>query len=454
MATQNPYLELDRQILADAYSSDESGNVLLGLCDTIGTRFAGTEGERRGAEFIAKKFEEYGMDSVDIEEFEFDAWNRGEDARLQTIGESERTIPCFSLPYGGRTPSSGVEAELVDIGPGSADDIARLADRIRGRIVLTDASGTHRSEIYGRITKAGAVGFVMSARVPGMILPTGTVSFGSAGTVPAVGIAYESGLLLQRLLVRGAVRMRLHTFDSVEPGICRNVVGELRGATNPDEYVVVGGHMDSHEVAPGAVDNASGVTCAIEATRLLALQKGKLDRSLRCIGFGGEEVGLLGSYAYARMHRDEMASIRLMLNLDCVIMSRPKGFVFHKVPGADEYVSSLRIQMREELPFFDRVHAHSDHFPFLLEGVITAEIGGGMFNPGVRAFAHMAGDAPDKVSFADLREESALAARLLLRASNDADWPFRPRTAEEVDALLEKTGIREQLEFENQKEDA
>jgi hypothetical protein len=145
-----------------------------------------------------------------------------------------------------------------------------------------------------------------------------------------------------------------------------------------------------------------------------------------------------------------MKGIRLMLNLDCLAMSRPKGFVFHKVPGAADYVDMLREQMQEPLPFRDHVHHHSDHFPFLLEGVPTAEIGGGFFNPGVKAFAHMAGDTPDKVSMIDLREESALAARLLLRALNDSQWPFRTRTPEEVDELLEKTGIKEKLEFENQ----
>ena len=453
MSAPNEYHDIDRAILADAYSSRETENVLLGLCDTIGPRFAGTDGERLGAEFIARKFDEYGLDKVNIEEFAFDAWRRGEDARLAIVGESTRTVPCLALPYGAATPAGGVEAELIDIGPGSPEDVKRYMDRIRGRIVVSEASGAHRSEIYGRITKAGAVGFVMPARVPGMILPTGCVSFGAAGTIPAVGIPYETGELLKRLSRNGDLKLRMETFDVVEPGTSRNVVGEIRGNSHPDELAVVGGHMDSHELAPGAVDNASGTTCAIEAIRLLNLQKTQLQRSMRCIAFGGEEVGLLGSYAYTKAHESEMAAIRLMLNLDCLTMSRPKGFVFHKVPGAEGYVEALRDQMQEPLTFRDHVHPHSDHFPFILKGVPTAEIGGGFFNPGVRAFAHMAGDTADKVSLMDLREESALAARLLLRALNDAAWPFRTRTSAEVEELLETTGIKEKLQFENQFKD-
>ena len=447
---ENQYLEIDRAIIADAYTSNETRDVLLSLCDTIGARFAGTEGERLGAEFIAGKFKEYGVDKVDIEEFEFSAWRRGAPAELEIVGAGSRNIPCLALPYGGVTPPGGVEGNLIDIGPGSADDIERLRDKIRNNIVFTEASAAHRSEIFGRVTEAGAKGFIMTGRTPGMILPTGCVSFGAAGKIPAIGIAYESGLLIKRLSRSGDIKLKIHTHDSFEPGISRNVVAEIKGTKHPEELVVIGGHMDSHDVAPGAVDNASGTTCVVEAARLLARQRGSLERSVRFVTFGAEEVGLIGSYHHVKIRAADMPMIRLMLNLDCLAMSRPKGLIFHNIPEAKEYVDTLRMQINEPLPFYERVHPHSDHFPFLLKGVPTAEIGGGEFNPKVNSFGHMAGDTADKVSLIDLREESALAARLLLRASSDASWPFRTRTPEEVNELLETSGIKKALEYENQ----
>jgi aminopeptidase YwaD len=448
--TENPFLDVDRGIIADAYTSNETRDVLHTLSDTIGIRFAGTDGERRGAEYIAGKFEEYGLDSVEIEEFRFDAWRRGDPASLQIVGENARRIPCLALPYGAPTPQGGVTSTLIDIGPGAAKDVERFRDRIRGNIVLTEATGAHRGEIYGRVVEAGAVGFILIGRAPGMMLPTGCVSFGKAGSIPAIGIAHESGLQIQRMSVNGDITLEIRTFDSFEAGTSRNVVGELRGARFPDEYVAVGGHMDSHDVAPGAVDNASGTTCVVETARLLALQRSEVERTIRFITFGAEEVGLLGSYHHAEAHAGDMAAMRFMLNLDCLVMSRPKGLVFHNLPTAEEYVTVLRAQIQEPLPFFDRIHAHSDHFPFILKGVPTGEIGGGRFNPGVKSFAHMAGDTADKVSLIDLREESALAARLLFRASNDPDWPFATRTPAEVEQLLEESGIKKAMEFENQ----
>ena len=446
--SENPYLDLDRSIIADAYTSDYTEYVLGTLCDTIGMRFSGTDGERRGAEFIAEQFAV--LDSARIEEFPFTAWRRGTEARLTVGGAVNREIPCISLPFGAATPAAGVTGTLVDIGAGAPEEIERRREEIRGRIVMTDASAVHRGEIYGRVSQAGAIAFVLKGRSPGMMLPTGCVSFGAPGTLPAIGIAYESGLQISRFLAAGEVSLSIATFDRFEAGRSCNVVGELRGTTYPDEYVVIGGHMDSHDVAPGAVDNASGTTCVVEVARLLGALRGRLERSVRFVGFGSEEVGLLGSYRYAQEHAVEMPSTRLMLNIDCVSMSRPKGFLFHKVPGAKEYVDALRAQMREPLPFFERVHSHSDHFPFLLKGVPTAEIHGELFNPGVKAFAHMAGDTADKVSLIDLREESALAARLVVRAANDPGWPFRSRTPDEVSSLLEETGIAKALAYEHQ----
>ncbi|MBT3272978.1 MAG: hypothetical protein HN368_07480, partial [Spirochaetales bacterium] len=101
--TNNPFINLDRVIIADAYTSNETRDVLHTLCDTIGIRFSGTEGELRGAEYIAGKFEEYGLDRVAIEEFEFDAWRRGKPAALSIVGEGARSIPCLALPYGAPT---------------------------------------------------------------------------------------------------------------------------------------------------------------------------------------------------------------------------------------------------------------------------------------------------------------------------------------------------------------
>jgi hypothetical protein len=450
MSTRNPYLDIDRQILADAFSSDETRKILLFLCDDIGPRFAGTEGYRRAADYVKEKFEEYTLDKAVLEPFRFTGWQRGAPSALAMVTPVVRQYPSYALPYGAPTGSRGVTAPMIDIGPGAKADVVRHRKQIRGRIVFTSATGAHRSEIYGRCTDAGAVGFIMVNGADGMLLPTGCVKFGDKGTIPAVGIPHESGLQIQRFAMSAAPVLKLVTSDRFSPGKSCNVLGELAGTTYPDELVVIGGHLDSHDLAPGAMDNAAGSTVVVETARLLARQRSHLKRTVRFIAFGAEEIGLLGSYHHVKLHASEMRNVRLMLNVDCPPMSRPKGLVFHKWPGAKEFVESLGRQMETDLPFGEGIHQHSDHFPFVLKGVPTAEMCGGRFSPAVNSFGHMAGDTADKVSITDLSEGAAFLARVLLRAANDDAWPFGNRSPREVDMLLKEAGIREAIRFEGQ----
>jgi len=96
----------------------------------------------------------------------------------------------------------------------------------------------------------------------------------------------------------------------------------------------------------------------------------------------------------------------------------------------------LAEQMETPIPFHDRFHCHSDHYPFVLQGLPTAGMAGGEFAPQIRSYGHMAADTPDKISLTDLREGAAFAARILLRAANDEQWPCMRRTPDQVEELL------------------
>jgi Zn-dependent M28 family amino/carboxypeptidase len=274
---------------------------------------------------------------------------------------------------------------------------------------------------------------------PGMILPTGTVADAEEGPIPAAGIAYESAQQILRFAKKGATRLRLALECSYEQSTTWNVIGELAGTEFPDELVIMGGHLDSHDTTPGAVDNASGVVQVMEAARLLASQRRHLKRTVRFIGFGAEEVGLLGSHHHARKHADRLRSARFMLNSDCPGLGSPKGLSFHGLPGAQPYIEMLAGEMGTPIVFQDGFNRHSDHYPFMLEGLATAGMRSGKFKPGVGGFGHTAADTPDKISVTDLREGAAFAARILLRASSDERWPSLRRSSEQVQALIAET---------------
>ncbi len=81
-----------------------------------------------------------------------------------------------------------------------------------------------------------------------------------------------------------------------------NVIGEIRGASKPDEVVMLGGHFDSWHYGTGATDNGAGAGVTMEAARILKALHLKMDRTVRLALWGGEEEGLLGSRAYVKEH--------------------------------------------------------------------------------------------------------------------------------------------------------
>jgi hypothetical protein len=109
-------------------------------------------------------------------------------------------------------------------------------------------------------------------------------------------------------------------FDCGTSENCRNLFVEIRGETSPDKIWIVGAHYDStngyddDEIAPGAVDNASGVIVVLQA--LAALRPYRFADTIRFILFDAEEEGLLGSSYHAANASDLGEDVRLIYNLD------------------------------------------------------------------------------------------------------------------------------------------
>ena len=104
-----------------------------------------------------------------------------------------------------------------------------------------------------------------------------------------------------------------------------NVIAIQKGLVYPDEYVMCGAHYDSYNnspgdpntlLAPGADDNASGLSGILETARLLS--QCKFERSVVYCGFAAEEIGLYGSAAYAKDCADQLMDIVGYFNLDMI----------------------------------------------------------------------------------------------------------------------------------------
>jgi Zn-dependent M28 family amino/carboxypeptidase len=446
------HLPLDRKMLGEIYASDEIEKNFRALCDDLPHRFAGSENEKEGAGYVARAMRRYGLENVLQEKFPILGWERSGPSRLRVVSPAERELPCIALPYSPSTPTRGRKLELLDLGYATPEEIEDKGSAVRGKAVLVLLGQPvgyrryHRAEKFGRVVEAGASAFVFQNSSPGDLEPTGSARFGREAEIPAVGISQESGAYLGRLLEKKPVTILLRTAGTTRKMTSRNVVGDIPGKRA--ELVLLGGHLDTHDIAPGASDNTSGVVAVLECARVMRDAGVRPLRTIRFVAFGCEEHGLNGSEAYLDQHAEEIPRVRLMCNVDTVPATLPMGVEYHLWPRVDRFTGKAAAEMNRRMPVVQALSPYSDHFNFFLRGVPTCRI----FSHGdprrVRGWGHTRADTLDKMDFQIVRSCVDLTARFLLRVADDPAWPLRQRSPGEVAEIAAWEGLDEVLEYE------
>ena len=440
-------MNLDREIIADAYTSTEALDTLVELCDSFGPRFAGSNAERGAGEFVLQRLRGTALANVHAESVSYRGWTSSGRARLAAVSPRKKSLDCIELPYSPSTRARGLEAEVIDLGDGTPEDFDHCKRAIRGRIVLvtsdtppTSKRWIHRAEKFGRAVKAGAAGFIYANHYDGLLPATGCLRFGRQAEIPGVAIAKETRAELLRLKSDGPLTVNIITTGRTKAATSSNIIGEIRGATHPDELIIVGGHYDTHSLCEGASDNGTGVVTVIEAARLLAPHAARIERTIRFCAFAAEEIGLVGSHGYVLRHRREMARVRFMFNVDCIPDDRRKGLTVHGRPRMRAWAGQLGREMSYDLPFADKVTPYSDNHPFYLAGVPCATLGNAAKAPSGRGWGHTAADTVDKISLRDMQEAGEITARLLHRIANARTWPWKRMPAAQIRRQLADGG--------------
>ena len=416
--------------LGRAWHDDASWEFLTRLTE-IGDRMGGHPGERRAAGLVAEAFEECGLDPTE-ETFEMQRWSRGR-ADLGVTHPVERSFETLALPY---SPAGETEADLVDVGYGTPDEIDEVD--VGGAIAVASTTTppskgrfVHRMEKFGHAAAAGAVGFVFANHVPGQLPPTGALRFNAEAAIPGVGVSKETGSWLVEYADRGG-RARLSVDARTEPGTSRNVHASLGPDT--DREVLVLGHFDAHDIAEGALDNGCGIAVVVAAARLLAALEDDLGRRVRLAGVGCEEVGLLGASALAETL--DPSSIEAVVNVDGAGRFRDLRAYTHGSDAIEDLVSDVCERWHQPVSFERTPHPYSDHWPFLKRGVPAVQLhseraGGGERG---RGWGHTHADTRDKVDPRNLREHAMLTALLV-----------RELTRGELDERIDEDDLRERF---------
>jgi carboxypeptidase Q len=177
-----------------------------------------------------------------------------------------------------------------------------------------------RRELAAFIRAEGAVALLSDSAKPHGLIVTGgswpTEDRGGrpAEPMPSLSLAHEQYAMLYRLATakdgpKPKVEVEITNKFIPGPITVYNTVGEILGSEKPDEFVVIGAHLDSWDLGTGATDNGTGSCTVLEVARTLgALAKAgiKPKRTIRFVLFTGEEQGLYGSKEYVKRHKDEM----------------------------------------------------------------------------------------------------------------------------------------------------
>jgi carboxypeptidase Q len=450
----------DLQALADrARAGSEVSEHAFQLMDMIGPRMSDSPGGEAARRYVAATFERYGLDRVWEEPFPLLTWHRGSAELVLTAPAAVvgRAVAVLSL---GHVGSYDLEAPVIDAGHAVAEDFQRLGDAARGAILLAHPGqpegygrGVHRSEKIALAERAGAAGFVLVA--PGSLVQIGVATLGDHATgIPAVAADLEGGMWLDRILERhpGEVRARIRTENRMHRGESANVLAEIRGET--DEVVLVGAHLDSWDLATGAVDNGSGSAAVLDVARALAehvrLTGERPRRTLRFALWMGEELGLYGSrhHVDARKADGRLDQYVAVLNLD--VVGAPVGLGAVGRPEAAPVLAPIRSALAAggwtlEPGISTGGGLYSDHMPFMLEGVPIVSVRSRSPDR-ARGVTHTTADTRDKLDEDGIADTAAVTAALLWALANAPDRPFPRWSFEETGRIMEAMGFRDPLE--------
>jgi len=313
------------QLRDNALNSRLGFDIVESLTVEVGPRLAGTPADLVAVAWAEDKFKSLGFDKVYKQPVEVRHWERGF-AKASILSPFPQPLAITALGDSVATPKGGLRGELVFFD--SVDEL-RSADPkdVKGKIVYIDAR-MHRhlegkeygTTVAGRsigssvASEKGAIGLMIrsvgtdSSRMP----HTGNMNYQKGvKKIPAGAISTSDAMMLMAMKKRGkaiTVNMELET-QAYKPKTSYNVIGEITGSKYPDEYILIGAHLDSWDEGTGALDDGAGVGIVMAAAH--AIKQYKPKRTIRVVLFANEEGGLIGAKEYRKANAKELHKIKL-----------------------------------------------------------------------------------------------------------------------------------------------
>jgi Zn-dependent M28 family amino/carboxypeptidase len=319
-----------KRLQQGALNSDYAYRQVAHLANNIGPRLSGSAQAAKAVEYVANELKAIGCE-VQLEKVMVPHWVRGEEtaALVQFPGQAEDTtqkIVLCALGASVATPPEGITSEVVAVK--NFDELKSLdREKVAGKIVLFNypfdkqmAAKGRGGEAYGEAVVYRSDGPSAAARLGAVAclirsvggadyrLPhTGQTNYANdAPKIPAAAVTAEDADLIVDLVRQGPVKMKLVLTPQQLPDVeSYNVIGDIKGSEDPEQVVIVSGHLDSWDLGTGAIDDGAGVAVSMEAANLIQKLHLKPKRTIRVIAWMNEENGSRGSKQYAKDHERE-----------------------------------------------------------------------------------------------------------------------------------------------------
>src|SRR5262245_11484696 len=412
---QSPADKIDARILAEATKGSEIMANLTYLSDMIGARLTGSAALKRANDWAAGRMKAYGLENVQLEPWTIpEGWERGTAYARILEPDIGRTLALASQAWAPGT-NGKIQGEVVTLGGLDAKELAALKGKLKGAIILDGAPKalkplpeTLADIAAGKNTGMGGRGFkgkgdksfeemraiaqqrseLMqkegvacilkdAGKHNGLLFTTG--SWGGrdgarSNKLPTAYVAHNHYELLYRLAKRkeGTTKLEIEITNKSIPGpvAVYNTVGEIKGSEKPDEFVVVGAHLDSWDLGQGTTDNGTGSMVVLETARILKQCGIQPKRTIRFCLFTGEEQGLHGSKVYCDKHKDDIAKTSVCLVHDTG-PGKVTGIGMGSFPAARELLEKELTNLKAlgVTDFAARSMGGSDHMSFASKGV-------------------------------------------------------------------------------------
>jgi carboxypeptidase Q len=452
------FIEEFRDINEEVLRHGSAYETLKEATSTIGHRLTGSSNGTKAEQFAFNLLKKYGYNDVKFQPFEVESWMR-DTVSLEIVpnkSDNFREVPVVALAHS--PVQARVNGPIIDVGNGLEEDFEALKNQIKGNLVLANiglinakigSKNLHRSEKTALAIQYGATGIIMVNQVPNGVLLTGTASVtGALIGIPAVCVSKESGEEIRKWM---KVDHDLHAIVNMQNFSrkikARNVVATIKGKSS--ERIVIGGHLDSWDLATGAADNGLGAFTIIDIARTFKALKIKPKRTIDFVLFMGEEQGLLGSRhavkEYARTK--QLDKVKFMMNLDMTnnvygmnIGGRSELIPFFK--GIGDQIRQTDVGFINSIT--NQADLHSDHQPFMLEGIPTGAPAGSLSADMIKCY-HADCDRFNLINKAQMTNGVRFSAMLLYALANADEIPAERLNSNKTRDHLAAQGLKREL---------